>query len=144
MVRNRHKKARKAAKRIDASSSPEDYHRLRKRARRLRYTLEPLADIYGEPVQRAIKRLKKLQDALGLHQDVVVAADLLRELGAEEDLPQRTVFEIGVRAGRRLAEAEEVRDDLSGSGPFRSLKKRKKWKGLWKKMEAEVAGKAGE
>ena len=144
LVRDRYKKARKAAKKLGASSSPEDYHRLRKRARRLRYTLEPLAEIYGEPVQRAIKRLKKLQDALGLHQDMVVAADLLRELGTDEDLPQQIVFEMGVRAGRNLAQTEEIQDNLSGSGPFRFLKKRKKWEGLCKEMESEAAGKAGE
>jgi CHAD domain-containing protein len=135
LVRDRRKKVRKAAKKIDASSSPEDYHRLRKRARRLRYTLEPLADIYGKPAQKAIKRLKKLQDALGLHQDMVVAAELLRELGADEELPRRTVFEMGVRVGRNLRGAEEIQAALPGSGPFRSLWKNKKWKGRWKKME---------
>lgn len=138
LVRDRHKKARKAAKKLDASASPEDYHRLRKRSRRLRYTLEPLADIYGEPVEKAIARLKKLQDALGLHQDAVVAADLLRELGADEDLPQRVSFQMGVRAGRMLREAEDIQDSLPESGAFRSLKKGKKWKGLWKEMEARI------
>ena len=143
LVKDRHKKARKAAKRIDAASSPEDYHRLRKRSRRLRYSLEPLAGIYGKPAEKAIKRLKKLQDALGLHQDVVVAADLLRELGTGEELPPGTIFEMGVRAGRNIREAEEIQDGLPVSGPFRSLKKRKKWEGLWKEMEARTVERVG-
>ena len=136
LVRDRHKKARKAAKKIDDSSSPEDYHRLRKRARRLRYSLEPLAGIYGKPAEKAIKRLKKLQDVLGLHQDAIVAAELLRELGTDEDLPRRISFGMGVRAGRNVREAEEIQTGLPDLAPFRFLKKRKKWEGLWETMGA--------
>ncbi|MBA3425758.1 MAG: CHAD domain-containing protein [Rubrobacteraceae bacterium] len=143
LVQKRYEKARKAAKKIDEFSSPEDYHRLRKRARRLRYSLEPLAGIYGEPAEKAIKRLKKLQDALGLHQDAIVAAELLRELGTAEDLAPRVVFEMGVRAGRNVREAEEIQAGLPEAGPFRSLKKRKKWEGLWETMEARASEDGG-
>jgi CHAD domain-containing protein len=53
-------------------------HQLRIRARRLRYELEVLGDWTGKPGRRLVKRLVRVQDALGAHQDAVVAAKLLR------------------------------------------------------------------
>lgn len=52
-------------------------HRLRVKAKALRYTLEFLSDVLGEEAKALIRDLRRLQDHLGALQDGVVAVDLL-------------------------------------------------------------------
>ncbi len=49
LVSDRYRKWRKAAKRLDKNSSPEAFHDVRKKGKRLRYTLEFFSDVYGIP-----------------------------------------------------------------------------------------------
>jgi CHAD domain-containing protein len=61
------------------SSDPDaEFHELRKRAKRARYTAELIAPIMGRRAARAagdfIRLLTQIQDTLGEHQDAVVAA----------------------------------------------------------------------
>src|SRR5215210_2576426 len=81
LISRRYRKWRKAAKRLDENSSPEAFHDVRKKGKRLRYTLEFVSEVYGRPVKKLVKPLKALQDDLGDHQDAIVAAGYLRELG---------------------------------------------------------------
>ena len=63
----------------DASPS-ESLHDLRKSCKRLRYLLEFFRDLHpARPVQRTIARLKRLQDNLGVFQDVQVQRAVLEE-----------------------------------------------------------------
>jgi CHAD domain-containing protein len=64
----------KAGRRLDAEPSAADYHRLRVRVKRLRYTLESLQTIGGKQVRRTIDRLIRMQDLLGAHQDCITQA----------------------------------------------------------------------
>ena len=62
-----------------SSSDPDaEFHDLRKRAKRVRYTAELIAPIMGRRAARAagsfIRLLTQIQDTLGEHQDAVVAA----------------------------------------------------------------------
>jgi CHAD domain-containing protein len=72
-------------RRIDASSPPEAYHELRKKAKELRYLLE----LFGlklfdeEHVAPMVKALKALQDVLGRHQDREVQMAMLRSAADE-------------------------------------------------------------
>lgn len=78
---------RKTGRRLRAAlATGEDValHRARKAAKRARYAAELAAPVLGKKAARAaIKHHKRLQTVLGEHQDSVVAADLLRRLGAE-------------------------------------------------------------
>jgi len=143
LVRRRYEKARKAADSLSEDSPPEDFHDLRKKGRRLRYALEPLQGIYGKPAQRMVELLKELQDDLGQHQDLVVAAAMLREQGVAGNLPPQTIFSMGSIAGRYTREAAEIRAAVPGSRPFRVLSKGKKWKNLRKAMKKRSGEKAG-
>jgi CHAD domain-containing protein len=68
------KKVRKAARRAAEAADPDDaIHRIRKRAKNLRYT----ADATG--AKKVSKRSKKLQSLLGDHQDSVVSREHLCE-----------------------------------------------------------------
>jgi len=131
LVSDRYRKWRKAAKRLDKSSSPEAFHDVRKKGKRLRYTLEFVSEVYGKPVQKLVKPLKRLQDDLGDHQDAVVAAGYLRDLGTTTGgtrVPRGVAFTMGVYSERCAREAKDLRSVIPDSKPFRALTKGKKWK----------------
>ena len=78
-----------------------DFHRLRIRCKRLRYSLEFSADVYDGGTARYVRRLTALQDELGLLQDAEVASTRLAELATgEAHLPPATVFVMGALAER--------------------------------------------
>ena len=142
LVSDRYHKWRKAAKRLDESSSPEDFHDVRKKGKRLRYTLEFVSEVYGKPVQKLVAPLKALQDDLGDHQDAIVAAEYLRELGTttgETRVPRGVAFTMGVYSERCVREAKDLRSVVPGSKPFRILARGKKWKKFAKVLESQRA-----
>ncbi len=63
--------------RCEGSPAPRRLHRLRIRAKRLRYLLEFLEPVGGDEGRRLVRAVVRLQDLLGAHQDEVVAAELL-------------------------------------------------------------------
>ena len=140
LVRRRYKRVRKDVEALTEDSPPEDFHDLRKKGKRLRYALEPLQEIYGKPAKKMVKLLKTIQDDLGDHQDLIVAARLMEELGVAGDLPPRAVFSTGSMAGRYSRDAAEMRASFLGSKPFRTLKGGKPWKQLRKAMEKRAEG----
>jgi triphosphatase len=108
LIKKRYRKVRKGGRRIDRTSKPAEYHRLRIRAKRLRYALQFLAPIYGRDVRALIRRTVRLQDLLGAHQDAEVAVARFEAIVAEEgnDLPPAAAFamgEIAERYARRKA-----------------------------------------
>ena len=137
LVYRRYKKWRKVGKDLSEESPPEEYHEFRKEGKRLRYTLEFLKDVYGKKVTIGlVKPLKELQDDLGRHQDLIVAAELLENVAAEaQRLSPRTAFAIGSLSERYLQEAADLRVYLPRSKPYRTLMKGKKWEGFEKAME---------
>jgi CHAD domain-containing protein len=139
LLSRRYRKWRRVAKRLDESSSPEAFHDVRKKSKRLRYTLEFFSDVYGRPVQKLVRPLKALQDDLGDHQDAVVTAEYLRELGTTSGktrVPRGVAFTMGVYAERCTLEAKDLRSVVPGSKPFRTLTKGKEWKKFEKDMES--------
>lgn len=113
LIRKRYRKVRKVGDELTESSAPEDYHKLRKRSKKLRYALDFLSNVYGKPVKKTVASLKALQDVLGDHQDAVVAGSYLRELsvaqGRSRRLPPPTVFAMGGFARRCDEQAQEQR-----------------------------------
>jgi CHAD domain-containing protein len=134
LIESRFRPFRKAAERIDPLTEPADYHRLRIRCKRLRYTLEFLADVYPQHARPLVKRLTALQDLLGLHQDADVAVERLRLLAVERggELPPATVFAMGEIAERYRRTAEELR------ARFPAAYSRTKGK-AWKSLRRELA-----
>jgi CHAD domain-containing protein len=129
-----HRKWHKAAGRVDGTSRPEEYHDLRKKGKRLRYALEFLSGVYGKKVTgKIVDPLKTLQDYLGKHQDLIVSADLLKQLAIKgSKLPPETAFAMGALAERNLQEAAGLRASLPDSKAYRKLIKGKAWKELEK------------
>jgi triphosphatase len=101
LVVARHDKVARAARRARRSGVVSDFHRLRIRCKRLRYSLEFSADVYDGRTARYVRRLTELQDELGLLQDAEVASTRLAELATgEAHLPAATVFVMGALAER--------------------------------------------
>lgn len=80
VVRKRYRAFHKAGKRVKHDSSPERYHRARIRAKQLRYMLEFLSPLYGEPAVSMADRLSTLQDVLGTNQDSYTARETLHDI----------------------------------------------------------------
>jgi CHAD domain-containing protein len=136
LVRKPYRKVRKLGDPLTEESSGEEYHELRKKGKRLRYALEFLSHIYGEPAKDLIRALKTLQDVLGVHQDAEVATSHLRELGVAKGrspkLPPETIFVMGGIAHRYEVQARGLRAEFPKAyGRIRD----KRWKKLEDIME---------
>jgi CHAD domain-containing protein len=133
LIESRYKKLRKAARRLTVDSSMEDYHAVRRRIKRLRYAVEPVAAIYGRPADKLLQLLRRLQDELGEQQDAHVTVTRLHALTRQRNvaLPAETVFLIGRLAERHAAAGVRGRDDFESNYP----KLRKRWKRLYRKLD---------
>jgi CHAD domain-containing protein len=136
LIARRYRKVRKLARRINPESPPEAYHELRIQAKRLRYAVEFLSDLYGRPARQLVRRLVALQDLLGLHQDAFVAVEHLRELSQapRRKLPPATIFVMGQVAGRYLREAETLKGQFPKA--YKKLRGRP-WRALHAAMRAK-------
>jgi triphosphatase len=136
LVRKPYRRVRKLGDPLSEESSGEEYHELRKKGKRLRYALEFLSDIYGDPTKDLIKPLKELQDVLGDHQDAEVAVAHLRELavskGRSPKLSSETIFVMGGIAHRYEVQARELRSEFPGAY---SKVRGKRWKKVKSAME---------
>jgi CHAD domain-containing protein len=105
------KKTRKAVRDLPEEPADAELHAVRKKAKRARYA----AELAGR--KKFVERAKNLQDALGDHQDAVVAGERLRELAAEAR-PEHAL------AAGRLVERETGR----------RAEARQDWPKAWKKL----------
>ncbi len=113
LVVARHRAVAKAARRARRSGVASDFHRLRIRCKRLRYSLEFVGGVYGGRTERYTRRLAKVQDALGLMQDAEVATRWLHDLATTGDLPPATVFVMGGAAERYDRRATDLQSTMA-------------------------------
>jgi CHAD domain-containing protein len=94
----------------DASSGTPQHaellHDVRKAAKRTRYAAETLQPILGTDANRLAAATTRIQDALGAHHDVVVAAARLLDLATTAQAAGRDTFTFGVLCARIEREAE--------------------------------------
>lgn len=119
---------RKLAKSVEAlgdEPSDESLHRARIRAKRARYAAELAEPAIGKPARKLIKVAKDFQDALGEHQDAVVAEELIRKAaGANGD---DTAFVAGRIAERQTARREKALFAIPGAWKKLEQQGRKAW-----------------
>lgn len=84
-------------------------HEARKGVRRVRYAAELAVPALGGRVRRFAGRVEDVQDALGEHQDSVVARAALRELGVEAHLAGENGFTWGLLHGLERHRAADAR-----------------------------------
>ena len=106
-----HRKLRDTGKRL-ARATPEQRHRVRIAAKRLRYAIDSFQSLYpGKAAHRYVRRLSKLQDALGQLNDAQVAGRLLHDFVQKKQDLERSVQSVVRQLDRRsdLAEPELLR-----------------------------------
>lgn len=134
LVEGRHRALRKAMRRARRDGEADSYHRLRIVAKRFRYALEFLADVYPGETRQVVRRTVALQDTLGAYQDATVAVARLRELTAEhgDALGTGTVFAMGEIAERYRRGMDRALGDVGRR--YRELEA-KPWRQLQRRME---------
>ena len=114
------RRLKKLGRGLESSDPDADFHELRKRAKRVRYTAELIAPIMGRRAARAaagfIRLLTQIQDTLGEHQDAVVAAGEIELVLAEND--HDPAF---VRAAKSLLASEHDKADRRAGIVFQGL-----------------------
>lgn len=109
-----YRRLKREAAAIGRDSPPEALHALRITAKKLRYLLEFFRELYpAAKIDRLVRALKKLQDALGRFQDCTVQsariADFAREMAEEGKAPAATQAALGMVADAMLARSAEAR-----------------------------------
>jgi CHAD domain-containing protein len=112
------KGARKAKRRLAEAHSAHDtataLHRARKAAKRARYSAELVEPLGARKASARIRHFKHLQSALGTYQDSVLAAEVLRRLGAGAGtLPGHNGFTYGLLYDREIRAGEAAREEAA-------------------------------
>ncbi|MFG2823473.1 CHAD domain-containing protein [Kitasatospora sp. NPDC048365] len=89
-------------------------HRARKAAKRARYAAESSEPLLGKHARRQAKRTKRVQQALGAHQDGVVGETTLHEVAAQA--PPGIAFALGVLRSRQRTDEEGQLSDAAEAG----------------------------
>lgn len=115
LVKRDVKRLRRAVRAV-AESDPDGrdqaMHEARKKAKRLRYAAELATPAGGRRAKKLAKRAEAVQQALGGHQDSVVARQRLRQLGAQSFLHGENGFTFGLLHGIERLHAEHAEQDF--------------------------------
>ena len=126
LLRKRWRRLNRLAKRLGPASPDDAFHDARIRAKRIRYTTEFTARLYGNGSDDFIGALKAAQDGLGRRHDATIAVELLERIGVEKPLPPATVLVVGELAERERA----VVRSISASFPGAHRELRSEWRRL--------------
>ena len=134
LVRRSHRRLRKAADALTPSSTPQDYHHVRRLSKRLRYALDTCCGIYGDSAEKLMSATRRLQNRLGEQQDAQVAKERLMALAHARSprLPPSTAFVLGRLAQRYENDALRARDRF---GPAWRRVRGKRWKKFRRAMK---------
>jgi CHAD domain-containing protein len=94
---------------VDVDAPATRLHRLRVRVKELRYACETMRPLGGESLDGVIRRLERLQDVLGAHQDCVTQAAWLRAVAGSMPLPADTLLAMGAIIDRLDRRARKQR-----------------------------------
>lgn len=113
------KAGKKAGKRVASAvdgGDDESFHRARKAGKRARYAAELVEPIVGKKESKArIARYKNVQEILGEHQDAVIAAATLLQLGRVAGVtPGENGFTFGLLYAQEVQAAASARAEISG------------------------------
>lgn len=125
------KKLRKAVRDVERSQDPGArdlaLHEARKKAKRLRYAAESAVPTFGKRAKSYAKKVKKVQDALGIHQDSVVARGALREFGVQAHLSGENGFTFGRLHALEQWRADQAEHDFGKAWEALPKQKVRRW-----------------
>src|SRR5712664_2966881 len=113
-LRRTYRQLRKRARRIDDHAPTTELHKVRIRAKRLRYAAEFFVVAYGKPAQRLAELLVSLQDRLGDVQDGVVSGQRIHQAVHTEAgaWPAETSLALGRVVQRDAQRANQIRKEF--------------------------------
>lgn len=141
-VRRAEKRVLRLGRSIDGDSPDEEFHELRKRAKKLRYLLEFFGEVIdAEASRERIRELKDLQDLLGAHQDRAVQIAALERFGEElMDVPA-TRASIHALVHSLDAERRAFREDFARHfSAYDAPKVRRTFRGVLDRVAPRVRG----
>ena len=135
LIRSSAGKLRKRADRLNDNSSAKDFHGVRIRAKRLRYTLDAFGSLYGDAAREYLDALAKLQHVLGEYHDSTVRAGLFAEIVTSgRRVPAATSFLVGRLVERDQGKFRECQRKFSKA--YRRIKRRR-WRELLAAMREQ-------
>jgi CHAD domain-containing protein len=102
-------------------------HQARKSARRARYAAEAAALSVGKPARGFAKQMKKVQSALGEHQDSVLARQSARDLGIGAHLAGENAFTYGLLHEHERHRAAKLQRDARDTWKKASRQRHLTW-----------------
>jgi CHAD domain-containing protein len=120
------KKLVKSLEALGDEPSNESLHKARIHAKKARYAAELAEPTVGKPAAKLVSSLKRLQDALGAHQDAVVAESMIRE-AANSTNGSDTAFVAGEIAERQKDRREQALKAIPGAWKKLAKQGRKTW-----------------
>lgn len=135
LIRERYRKLRKCARKLTRESAIGEFHKVRVRAKKLRYALEVVAPTYTKPAEKMLAALHKLQGGLGTQHDADVIARYLTQLASRPpaSFTPVTLFLMGRMAEAQAREAARMSGKIEK--PWRKVRGRR-WKALRRRMDA--------
>ncbi len=117
LLRRDARRLRRAARGVEESTDAHArdlaLHETRKKAKRFRYAAEAATPVLGKRARRLAQRAKAVQQALGLHQDAVVARELLRQAAARAHEDGEDTFTYGRLHALEQWRAHEAERDFA-------------------------------
>jgi len=146
IIRRKLSKVLRAGRAIGPQSPDEQLHLLRIKCKRLRYAVEFFSDLYGLTAVKFARRVTRLQDILGAHQDAVVSraavAESDRRAAAPRSRARETYFAIGYLMAQHMRRAQASRIEFAKAWKqFDRKKVRRPLKQRLKKREPSVSSK---
>ncbi len=136
------RRLKKAGRALAPSAPDEDFHNVRKIAKRARYTAELIAPVLSQPLDstaaRFIRLTTQVQDVLGAHQDAVVAIEAIQcRIADHADDPDF------IQAANRLIETQKAAARTALTAFFKTWDKldRKKWR-RWMKCRSKAVARS--
>ena len=125
LVRIRQKALRRQVGKAGRNPSDHDLHRVRIRAKQLRYASETAAPILGKSARRTAAAAENLQSVLGKHHDAVTAQQWLRRQARAAGAQPAEIF----RAGQ-----------LASDHRYLQRQQAKRWRHAWKAVSTKNIG----
>jgi len=126
---------------VAAAPRPEELHRTRIRAKRLRYLLESFRASSGKAGRRLLEDLVRLQDLLGAHNDAVVAAAALERWvhGPGKGAESATMLTLGGLLQEEHRRARKARAKFHRTWKrFASKRTLADWKAVHRRLSREA------
>jgi inorganic triphosphatase YgiF len=108
------------------TATDEDWHRVRIRAKQLRYTCDAVVPIFGKPAKKLSQQAELVQEVLGEHQDAVIAADTLRAMATSRGAGT-VAFTLGLLHARQTEAVAAARAEFRRTWAAASRSRHRRW-----------------